>query len=144
MLINFTLYVIDDAYVDNFTVVVSPASGVDAVCGNGAWNRTVSSVSVSTDTFMPNLCWGLKAITRLWTLSHIGNHNCCNRSWKSALSTSNGLYIQHPGKDTPQISNFSSTGIKLWFLYFYMTSNTKNFTWPEVVHVYYFLEPSLS
>ena len=33
------------AYLDNFTVIVSPATGVDSRCGNESWIVTVPPVS---------------------------------------------------------------------------------------------------
>ena len=36
---------IDVAYLDNFTVIVSPARGVDSRCGNESWSATVPRVS---------------------------------------------------------------------------------------------------
>ena len=37
----------DDAYLDNFTVTVSPSTGVNkTMCGDEIWSTTVSNVSI--------------------------------------------------------------------------------------------------
>lgn len=40
-----SIYGIDGAHLDNFTITVSPARGVDSRCGNESWSATVLPVS---------------------------------------------------------------------------------------------------
>ena len=53
---------LDGAYVDNFTIVVSPGIGVDLTCGNEPLNRTVPSVSRGTNCTV-------RVVTEIMTLN---------------------------------------------------------------------------
>ena len=69
MFMNDTL--IDDAYLDNFTVIISPASGVDQDCGNDSWSKTVPQVS--TKSIVCSIHSSL-LITIICTLDHMHDY----------------------------------------------------------------------